>query len=169
MCLRVMVVTGQQCSCLHPPVWITRKLPAQPPRPAPGPTTSTGRHSRLWRMHRPELLASVRLPTNDAKPSSPFRTTKQRMRTSFGSSPERGEGRWDSRSRVAPLCQQWSQHRPLQHRAQTKGTCRITLRRLYRRLNKSRWKLPSKRSRGGRGDVPLPHPSASQNCKYLYF
>ena len=36
-------------------------------------------------------------------------------------------------------------------------------------MKKSRWKLPSKRSRGGRGDVPSPHPSASQNCKYLYF
>ena len=94
MRLRVMVVTRQQCSCLHPLVWIGHKLPAQLPRPAPGPTTSTGRHSRLWRMHRPEPLASVRLPTNDAKPSSPFQTTKQRMRTSSSSSLESGGDKW---------------------------------------------------------------------------
>ena len=31
-----MVMTGQQCSCLRPLVWIGRKLPAQPPRPVLG-------------------------------------------------------------------------------------------------------------------------------------
>ena len=36
---RVMVVIGQQCSCLHPLVWIGHKLLAQPPRPALGSKT----------------------------------------------------------------------------------------------------------------------------------
>ena len=168
MFLRIMVVTGQQCSCLRPLVWIGRKLPAQPSRLVLGPKTSTGRHSRLRRTHRLELLASGRLPTNDAKPSSPFQTTKQRMRTSSGSSLERGEDRWDRRSKVAPLWQQRSHHRPLPHRGQARETSSIKPRRLYRRWKETRWKLPSTQSRGGRGDAPSQHHFANQSCKYLY-
>ena len=163
-----MVMTGQQCSCCLPLMWIGHKLLAQPPRPALGPMTSTGRHSRLWRTHRPEPLASVRRPANDAKLSSPCRTTKQRMRTSSGSSLERGEDKWGLRSRVAPPCQQWSHHRPLQHRVQARETSGIKPRRLYRRWKKTWWSLPSTRSRDGQGDAPLPHHSANQSCKYLY-
>ena len=98
----------------------------------------------------------------------PCRMTKQRMQTSSGSSLERGEDKWSRRSRVAPPCQQWSHHRPLQHRGQARETSSIKPRCLYRRWKKTRWNLPSTRSRDGRGDAPLPHHSANRSCKYLY-
>ena len=123
MFLRIMVVIGQQCSCLRPLVWIGRKLSAQPPRPVLGPKTSTGRHSRLGRRQRPGLQASGRWPTNVVRPSSLFQTMKQRMWTSSDSSPERGEDKWSRRSRVAPLCQQGSHHQPL-HKEDKRRKCR---------------------------------------------
>ena len=163
-----MVMIGQQYSCLHPLVWIGRKLPAQPPRPVTGPKTSTVPYLGLERRQRPGLLASGRRPTNVVRPSSHFQTMKQRMRTSSDSSLERGGDKWGRRSRVAPLCQQWSHLQPLRHRGQVRETSIIKPQHLYWRWEKTRWNLPSTRSRGGRGDASLPHHSTNRSCKYLY-
>ena len=128
---RVMVKTGQQCLCLHPLVWIGRKLPAQPPRPAPGSKTSTGPYSGLGRRQRPGLLVSGRRPASVVRPFLHCQMMKQRVQTSADSSLERGGDNRSQRSRVAPPCQWDSHRRPLQCRGQAAKGSSMKPRRRY--------------------------------------
>ena len=164
---RIMVMTGQQCLCLHPLVWIGHKLPAQPPRPVPGSKTLTGPYSGLGRRQRPGPLASGRRPINVVRPSSHCQMMKQRMQTSSNSFVERGGDNWSRRSRVAPPCQRGSYHRPLQRRGlAAKGSSTKPWRR-YWSWKKTRWRPLSTWSKHGRRDAPSPRHSVLPSCKYL--
>ena len=116
-----MVGIEQQCSCLHPLVWIGCKLLTQLPKPAPGSKTSTGPCSELERRQWPRLLVSGQRPASVVRRSLLCRMmTQRRERTqiSFDSSLERGGGNWSRRSKVAPPCR-WDPHRrPLQREGQ---------------------------------------------------
>ena len=162
-----MVVIEQQCSCLHPLVWIGHKLLAQPPRPAPGSKTSTGSYSELGRRQRPGLLVSGRPPASVVRPSSHCQMMKQRMQTSSDSSLERGGDNWSRRSRVAPPCQWGSHHRPLQCRGQAAKGSSTKPRHRYWSWKETRWHPQSTWSKHGRRDAPSPRHSVLPSCKYL--
>ena len=163
---RVMVVIEQQCSCLHPLVWIGCKLSAQLPRPAPGSKTSTGLYLGMGTRQQLGLLASGRRPAGVVRPSSHCQMMKQRMQTSSDSSPERGDN-WSRRSKVAPPCQQGSHHRPLQHRRQAAKGSSTKPWRWYWSWKKTRWHPPSTWSKHGRRDAPSPRHSVLPSYKYL--
>ena len=162
-----MVMIEQQCSCLHPLVWIGLKLSAQPPRPAPGWKTSTGLYLGLGRRQWPGPLASGQRPAGVVRPSSHCQMMKQRMQTSSDSFLKRGGDNWSRRSRVAPLCQRGSHLRPLQHRGQAGEVSSTKPPRQYRSWKKTQWNPPSTWSKHGRRDAPSPRHSMLSSCKYF--